>query len=145
MGCPSFILEPPLGLPVFPGDPPLVLNNVLEVRISTIPNAGHGLFARCGFNRGSFICDYIGFQKPYESKKTIYDMDNEVIGCIIDGSAYENHGRWINNPPFPKMRNALSRVLEDGSIRIYATRQIDAGQEILMDYGHRYWEVHSIE
>ena len=59
----------------------------------------------------------------------IFELDDE---WDIDGNFEYNDARFINHA----CRTNCEAVSEDGSIWIYATRDIKAGEELLYNYGY---------
>lgn len=138
----------------------IYLNDELEVKTSTLPNAGRGLFARRIIFRYDFIGCYIGEVLDYSARDdpgrdTTYCMETYefvqkdkktgkkymVPRIIIDGACMENYMRWINDPREDKERiNARAFQRKNGELWIRAVRDIMPGREILMSYGEEYWK-----
>lgn len=121
----------------------------LEVKTSTIPNAGRGLFAKQTFKYGDHIVDYTGEVltkeqldarygeglAPYalELKKGLYvDAANESLSSL---------GRFANDVRGTKKKtNArFSYSSKKQTARLVATRIIHPGDEIFVSYGAGYW------
>lgn len=134
----------------------MLLDERLYVQISTIPNAGKGLFALVRIPSASIIGDYIGETLPLSSMHdTTLDRDYFIqtlpyyhltekryyAACIIDGKTRLNKMRWINDPRYDKARrNAIVKQTGDGRLIVVALRSIRPGEEILMSYGEDYWK-----
>ena len=121
----------------------------LAIKKSTLPQAGKGLFTRSFIAAGTRIVEYKGRVTTWNEVKE-KEADNVYI-------MYVNRNHVINAEPF---KNALARYANDakgvGKIsglrnnavyatvkkRVYikATRDIEAGEEILVDYGKAYWQ-----
>lgn len=121
----------------------------LIIKKSTLPKAGKGLFTKSFIAAGTHIVEYKGYVTTWNEVKE-KEADNVYI-------MYVNRNHVINAEPF---KNALARFANDakgvGKIsglrnnavyatvkkRVYikATRDIEAGEEILVDYGKAYWQ-----
>lgn len=102
------------------------------------PGMGLGLFAMTPIKKGDFLLEYTGRRIPTSYADTLktrylFEIDQE---WTIDGSDTSNTARYINHSCHP---NSECEV-EDGQIHIYATRNIQEGEEITMDYGDEYFE-----
>lgn len=111
----------------------------VDVRPSLIPNAGLGLFARCAIREGRRIGRYRGTvyynrsasdTVPESHKPYLIDT---VEGGVIDGYRLDNHMRWANHSRTP---NAWAKLENDGVIFFHALRDIEADEEITIDYGY---------
>lgn len=63
--------------------------NAFEVRLSEIPNAGYGLFARKAFHKGSILCKYDGSVKVAEmvpSDQKSHCLSLRWCGYVLDGT-----------------------------------------------------------
>lgn len=121
----------------------------LVIRKSILPQAGKGLFTQSFIPAGTHIIEYKGRVTTWNEVKE-KEADNVYI-------MYVNRNHVINALPYKK---ALARYANDakgvGKIRglrnnavyatvknrvyIKATRDIKAGEEILVDYGKAYWQ-----
>lgn len=121
----------------------------LVIKKSTLPGAGKGLFTKSFIPSGTRIIEYKGRVTTWSEVKE-KEADNVYI-------MYVNRNHVINAQPY---RKALARYANDakgvGKIkglrnnavyttvkkRVYikATRDIKAGEEILVDYGKSYWQ-----
>lgn len=100
--------------------------------------AGRGLFATGPIKKADFIIEYIGEKLPNSIADTLgtrylFDLEN---GFTIDGSPMWNTARWINHSCKPNAETELDE--EKGRVYVFATRAIEAGEEITMDYGDEY-------
>ncbi|WP_109479713.1 SET domain-containing protein-lysine N-methyltransferase [Paraburkholderia sp. C35] len=109
-----------------------------SVRTSSIH--GNGVFATVSIGDGELICEYKGQLVSWEvamngpprnlaqPDHTFYfDIGN---GYVIDGSIGGNSARWINHSCAPNCEPEL----DAGRIFIRASRQINAGEELSIDY-----------
>ncbi len=111
------------------------------------PIHGNGVFAAVPIKKGEFIAEYLGEKidkaesnrrgLAYEeaAKKTgkgsvyIFELDDKFD---IDGNNDYNDAKYINHA----CRTNAEAVCQDGSIKFYATRGIEKGEEILYNYGY---------
>jgi len=145
---------------------PLVQASCLEVRPSSIPGAGQGLFATCPICANSDIGEYLGTRsfKPamdneYEwrvpicrdSRRVVHGSDaeemkdcNEAGSVYIDGStvAESNPLRFVNGVrgEEEKARQSLAPVYRDGRVWYRTLRAVNSGEELFIDYGPRFWK-----
>ena len=126
-----------------------------EIRMSTIPNAGSGLFAKKDFAKFDYVCSYEGLAISVEDANLAVDgsymlghtFNNNrtvVIDAIDPNSCY---GRYCNDPIDLKKCNILvtpikHRLMHNerwGVIEMLADKPIKAGDEIFFSYGVNYW------
>lgn len=78
-----------------------IANRKLEVKVSSLPNAGMGLFTKVDFKKGDIITEYKG--KLCTWKKVEDDVDNGYIyymndDCVIDArNSIKTFGRYAND------------------------------------------------
>jgi len=139
---------------------------VAEVKLSTIPGAGNGLFARHAIDADGWIATYGGEMKRIADGAALPNGDyvymfpeGLVAGRLTElqiiASGWRNTyrdpetiydpkdlGRWINHNP--ASANAFADIdgkdPKDGSwvLSFYARRRIEAGEEIFINYGPNY-------
>lgn len=127
-----------------------LLEKKVEIKSSTLPNAGKGLFAKEFIPKETRIVEYKG---KITTWKEVDDKDgnngyiyfvksNHVIDASSHPSAlarYANDARGLQRVKGLK-NNA--EYIEDGlRVFIEAKRDIPAGEEILVEYGKEYWDV----
>ena len=126
-----------------------LLEEFLEVKESTIPNSGKGLFTKTFIPKGTLIVEYKGRRTTW--KEVEDDYKNGYIyfissSKVIDAKSYKKAlGRYANDA------KGLSRIKSIGNNSVYevdgdkvfikAVKDIAAGSEILVDYGKDYWEI----
>jgi SET domain-containing protein len=126
-----------------------LLEKQLEIKESSIPNAGLGLFTNVFIAKGTRIVEYKGRIKTW--KEVQHDDDNYYIfyvtkNRIIDANGYKKSlARYLNDAKGLKKIKGLNNNTEfvrDG-LRVYidATRDIPAGAELFVGYGKEYWDV----
>lgn len=130
----------------------------LSVRMSLIPNAGAGLFAEQCFRRGCLITEYVGSQSLIWKEQARREAQQDPArashwrgldsGWVIDGlripvigmggGSFANDGRsnQANNARYVEL---LAANGVDSRVFLRATRDIRAGEEILVSYGRSYW------
>jgi len=124
--------------------PPNLPNNV-EVRRSTIPKAGNGLFAKERLRKGAVLGEYIGevlTAKQAEGRDPSYFIYKDEGGAkkgaaamVVDGRTYANPMRWLNHSAQP---NAYAELQHDGRILFKTKKAVQPGQELFIDYGPDY-------
>ena len=117
-----------------------------EVRFSSIPNIGKGLFAKTKIYREDTIGNYLGTvltdEQFYKDRKYYLGNYNVWVckDCWIWGEGKKaNYVRYINHSS--KRPNAeLVTSVRWKKARIRAIDIINPGEEIFMNYGDDYWE-----
>jgi len=119
-----------------------------EIRDSSIPGIGLGLFTRKTIYKGDTIGPYAGRiitdeeanEEPYVS--SLYMLwickDHWVVG-EGEGSSYT---RYINHSDNPNTRFVVSTRWKKA--RVEATKRICRGEEVFVNYGPEYWEAMGI-
>ncbi len=126
-----------------------LLEKQLEVKKSTIPGAGQGLFTKIFIEKGTRIVEYKGRLTKW--KEVENDYKNSYIYSInskdvIDAKTYKKAlGRYANDASGVVRNKGVpnnSQYVSDGlKIYIEAIKDIPAGSEILVAYGKEYWDV----
>jgi len=128
----------------------------VEVRKSTIPNAGNGLFALKDFKKDDKIDQYTGRvissdeadelannAKPHDpSIEYFIALDN---GKVLDVYKSDCLARIANDAEgYSKIKGFSnnSKIMEYPGSKIFlvATKNIPAGSEIFTGYGKHYWD-----
>ena len=127
-----------------------LLEKKVEVKLSKLPNAGNGLFAKEFIPKNTRIVEYKG---KITTWKEVDDNDgnngyiyyvkrHHVIDASRHTSAlarYANDARGLQRV---KGMNNNSEYVEDGlKVYIESRKDIPAGEEILVEYGKEYWDV----
>jgi hypothetical protein len=123
--------------------------HVIEVRKSGIPGAGVGVFAKQPIEMGKDLGFYRGealnsdeFENRYSKLgHSIYvlritDPSNEDNVINVDGTTHYN---WTSRMNAPRGTNKKANVYFDHNGRVFAKRNIRAGEELLVSYGRNYW------
>jgi hypothetical protein len=126
----------------------------IEVKTSTIPNAGKGLFALQDFSKGDEICEFTGKEVSKEEIKKLTGTRAEYLIGKDDGSTvdvynskspakYSNdHDGYLKatkKAGFEKKNNCEIMELDNGELWLIATKKIKEGDEIFCSYGSSYW------
>ena len=120
----------------------------LQIKDSTIPNAGKGLFVAVDLPKGAIITEYIGHRATWADVED--DADNPYIyfiddNNIIDASKDEgSFGRYANDAAgltrVAGLKNNAEYFEEGNRVFIKAKTKIKAGSEVLVSYGRSYWK-----
>ena len=115
-----------------------------EPRRSTMPLAGQGLFATQRWPRGACICCYRG--TVLRTRDAIRLKDKSYLMRLgpqvyVDARPHPHVlARYINDARNPTRNNArFEKLPEQVMARVLATRDIEPGEEVLVDYGRWYW------
>lgn len=102
------------------------------------PIHGRGVFATAPIAAGDFVVEYAGelidseeaadrYQSSAAGHTFFFAIDDELV---IDGGSNGNSARWINHSCEP---NVVAEI--DGDrVFIYAGRDIEPGEELLLEY-----------
>jgi SET domain-containing protein len=101
-------------------------------------NTGLGLFAVAPIARGSHVINFVGPLISTEHADRLRSRNLFAIDAkwTINGSTRTNIARYINHSCKP---NCVA-YRYDRSIRIFARRNIEPGEELTYDYGKEYFE-----
>jgi SET domain-containing protein len=125
-------------------------NKLVQVKQSTLPNAGKGLFAKKFIPKGTRIIEYKGRITTWKE----VDGDDGKNGYIyyvkrnyvIDASRNKKAlARYANDAKglfrLKGVKNNADYVEDGFRVFIEAKKDIAAGEEIFVDYGKEYWAV----
>ena len=126
-----------------------LLEKELEVKKSTLPGAGLGLFTKSNISKGSRIVEYKGRRTIWKEVENdykngyIYTIDPQHV---IDAKTYKKAlARYANDARGMVRKNGTknnARYVVDGlKVFIEAEKDIYAGSEIFVSYGKEYWDV----
>lgn len=127
-----------------------LLESAIRVKKSGLPNAGKGLFATLFIPKGALIVEYKGEITTWKDVEH-NDGDNGYIyfvkrNHVIDASQhtdalarYANDARGIQR--VKGISNNAAYVEVGLKVFIQAKKDIQPGEEILVDYGKEYWDV----
>jgi len=123
----------------------------LQVKTSTIPNAGDGLFARRGpeddrsivvFKPGEVVCQYNGEVTSQEILEERYSRNTAPYGVELragrkeDGALFRGIGTLINHNP--RKQNCRIAVNRSNKAQIICLRTVRNGSELFVSYGRSY-------
>ena len=101
---------------------------------------GHGCFATTRFLKGRKVAEYVGekisrseIARRLKGQRRIYICSIDSYWAI-DGSRSGNGTQYINHSCEP---NCYAKILH-GHLLFFALRQIEPGEEILLDYQESY-------
>ena len=122
----------------------------LEVKTSTLPGSGLGLFTKVDIPKDSYIVEYKGRVVRWDDVKD--DAENAYLyyvsnDCVIDARPYKKAlARYANDArgitKVKGVNNNAAYERSNGKVYIKAVRHIPAGSEILVSYGKEYWDTH---
>jgi SET domain-containing protein len=119
----------------------------LEVKDSHF--TGKGLFTTKDIKKGERVCTYMGeyIDNDEALRRCDAGIDQFLVETVNDGildsmpifchAMYANDAAGITRKE--GIRNNCKIEIEDGGPRMVATRNIKAGDEILVGYGRVYW------
>lgn len=126
----------------------------LEVKESSIPKAGRGVFAKCVIPKHDFFGPFVGKKIPAEEAKKYKDSlymwevrdDYGKLMHLIDGrDAFQSNWlRYVNSSSSVSEQN-IRVVQYDGNIYYMATKQIEIGQELLAFHGEKFARILGIK
>lgn len=122
----------------------------LEIKTSNIPGSGLGLFTKVFIPRGSLVVEYKGIVTTWAAVKDQHFNDyiyyissqhvidagptpNELARYANDAKGLGQVKGIYNNCFFKKM---------NGRVFLKARTDIQAGEEIYVNYGKEYWDTH---
>jgi SET domain len=107
----------------------------LEVRTSTIPDAGLGVFT----NEDIIACEHIDFytgdRMSFPISKYYFQIKD---GNGIDAGSYPRCYMAMINDGFEK--NNCKFTVKDKQVSVWSIRDIKKGEELFVSYGDEYWE-----
>lgn len=125
----------------------------LRIKMSTIPNAGNGLFAARDFRAGEEVCKYTGDishdpEVDHGGSRYVTCVNPSCVTTIDAARTNTHYGRFINAPRGTRRRTNCRWVNNQAgqTVRIVTTKPVKKGDEFLIGYGVHYWErVHEIQ
>jgi uncharacterized protein len=123
----------------------------LHVKKSSLPNAGKGLFTDQAIKKGTKIIEYKGEiidWKEYE-KRVLEDKDGYLFyisktRCIDAYPTPQHKARYANDAHglsrVKGKKNNSSYQVFDNKCYIVAEKDIEAGEEIFVNYTKEYWD-----
>ncbi|KAK7164512.1 hypothetical protein R3I94_003039 [Phoxinus phoxinus] len=131
-----------------------VIQNGLRVRLQVFrtERMGWGVRALQDIPEGTFVCEFAGEiisdgeANVRENDSYMFNLDNKVgeVYCI-DAQFYGNVSRFMNHlcEPnlFPVRVFTKHQDMRFPRIALYASKPIQAGNELGFDYGDPYWQI----
>lgn len=122
--------------------------NKIEIKKSTVPEAGLGVFAKQDFQKHELLDEYKGiFLTPHEYKQKkshlayiweILDENDNPVGYIDAGNKKtSNWTRFVNCPCTKKQENVIP-IQKGTKMFYYAKKNIKKGEELFVWYGPEY-------
>jgi hypothetical protein len=123
----------------------------LVIKKSRIPGAGKGLFTTKFIPKGKKIIEYRGeiikwkeYLKRVKEEKDGYLFFVRRDKCIDAYNTPQYKARYANDARglirIPGLKNNAQYEIHDDRCFIVATRDIQPGEEILVDYTKEYWD-----
>jgi len=129
------------------------LHRGLEVKLSTIPNAGRGVFTNKTFEEYDVICEYSGqviFASTFKNDFFYRAQLGSHYSIMGNKDPISNPGSLINHRDPPNCYFYISNLLmginenkgRKTSLRLFivALTTILPGQELFLSYGKAYWD-----
>jgi hypothetical protein len=135
---------------------PLIPNKVhleksLQIRESSIPDSGMGLFTKIDIEKNTVITEFYGekISHTIAAARSILNKSNSILyynkTYCIDSTIDENclatfmndANGFIKNT---KIKNNVYLLVANGRIYVIAKRSIKCGEELFMGYGSNYWK-----
>ena len=130
-----------------------MINKYIEVRKSSIPSAGMGVFAKESLSEGQRIGEYKGqliSREEFKGKKDTYyvfevsrKVGKSYKTFYIDAryKKYSNILRYVNGARTTTQKRFINvRAYQYGGKIYYKTlKPLRKGEELLLDYGDSYW------
>lgn len=123
----------------------------LIVKKSQLPKAGKGLFTKVPIEKGQKVIEYKG--KIINWNQYLKAVDNDKDGylffisddrCIDAYDTPQHKARYANDARGLSRHKGLTNncvyEVENNKCYIVATKKIEAGQEIFVDYTKEYWD-----
>lgn len=123
----------------------------LKVKKSLLPKAGKGLFTKSPIKKGEAVIEYKGeiidwkeYQVRVDENKDGYLFFVSRKHCIDAFPTPQHMARYANDAAglsrVKGLRNNCVYKVKDNKCYIVATRDIEAGSEIFVDYTKEYWD-----
>lgn len=127
-------------------------SDYLYIEISTIQNAGKGLFTAIDIYKDEIIAIFEGeILSEHEAEiRVTNNLDqyfiNMIDGTILDSMNVDCFAKYANDAEAFKesilKNNAIITLDDDDNVCIIATKKIPSKSEIFCSYGNPYWKKH---
>jgi SET domain-containing protein len=116
----------------------------LEIKKSTIPEAGKGLFTLVDIDAGDYISEFTGDVISEEDSRELEGERGHYLISMNDGSLLDVYdsdcpARFANDAK-DERNNSEIQEDDEGRCWLVATSNIHSGEEIFCSYGEDYWE-----
>jgi len=128
-----------------------LLEKFLVIKESTLPGSGKGLFTEVDIPKGTRIIEYKGKSMTWAEAQKLPDYRNGYLFYITRNHVIDAWGTKKSVAHFANdargivkvrgIRNNAEYETEGTRCFIQASRNISAGDEILVAYGPEYWQV----
>lgn len=125
----------------------------LEVKESSLPGCGKGLFTKVDVTKGDLIVEYVGENITWaqalkrnekHAEQAPYLFYISAKNCVDAEHVLSSLARYANDAKGHTKIKGISNNSEyciiDKKPFIKATKNIKAGDEILVSYGKEYWD-----
>ena len=124
-------------------------NELFEIKKSTIPNAGSGLFANMDIDMGIDLGEYFGkITDNYPGGCYIWEYQDENNNTkYVNGEDYKNNPlKYVNGIKYKDQptKDQLDKIncrmeVINNKVHYISTKFINKGDELFIDYGNKYW------
>ncbi len=127
-----------------------LLEKQLEVKTSTIPYSGLGLFTKEDIPKGSLVIEYKGRITTWKEADKDEGRNAYLFRVkqyhTIDARPYKKAlARYANDANgftrIKGLKNNCVYIIDGLRVFVEAVRDIPAGSEIFIDYGKEYWQI----
>ena len=108
----------------------------LDIRASTIANAGLGVFVCKDIPAGAYIDAYTGNLLSIATSLYYFQIDD---GIGIDAGSYPRCYMAMLNDGFEKNNCEFRVDDETRQVSVWSIRDVMAGEELFVSYGDDYW------
>lgn len=126
------------------------LEEYLVCKKSSIPKAGKGLFTKVNIEKDTVITEFTGEKISHtvgaarvilkKSHSILYLNQTYCIDSLTDKECMATFMNDVNGPSkVYRLKNNADLIRVKGRIYVFATKDIKAGEELLLDYGPLYW------
>lgn len=132
---------------------PLAEEEFLYTGVSGLPGAGQGLFTAVTLYKDEVIAIFRGERLSLKEAGARADrgLDRYFMelpdGTTLDAMGVQGFAKFANDAKGSSgtvLRNNAVIALDDGGhVCLRAKRRIRVGEEVLCDYGKRYWQRHA--
>ena len=109
----------------------------LDIRASTITNAGLGVFVEKNIPAGAYIDMYTGDLLSIATSLYYFQIDD---GIGIDAGSYPRCYMAMLNDGFEKNNCEFRVDDETRQVSLWSIRDVVAGEELFVSYGNDFWK-----